>query len=470
VGIGGGTSADSVAADIAVTNVDDIRLFALYNGLVKLSDDGTHMENELAEEISSSPDARVWTVRLRPDVTFHNGKALTADDVIFTFKRIMNPKSPGPGAPALAPITGMRRLDARTVRITMKFPYASFLEQLWPSFNYGIVPTGYNPKAPVGTGPFKFQSFTPGQRSVFTRNPHYWKPGRPYLDQLTIIDFADDTAGYNALLSNQVDIYGYANPALAAQARGAANLKVLVSRSSQWTPFTMRTNQAPFSDVRVRQAFRLIVDRPALIRTALSGVGQVGNDVFAQHDPSYDTSLVRHQDIQQAKFLLKQAGREAMAIELVTAPIAAGVIEAAQVFAQQAQAAGVKVHIRQLTPTDLYGPNYLKWIFAQDFWGYNPYLSNVQQATLSTAPFNECHFRNARYDSLYREANATLDAAKQREIIHEMQTIDFTEGGYIIPSYNEIVDLMTTKVHGLTSVTTGIPVGGAAWDQVWLSA
>ena len=223
VGIGGGTSADSIEADFAVTNVDDLRLLALYNGLVTLSDDGKQMENELAEEFTPSPDGVIWTIRLRPDVTFHNGKTLGAEDLIYTFKRILNPKRPGPGAASLAPIRDMKILDPLTVRVTMSFPYLFQLpEQLWPSFNYGIVPVGYNPKSPVGTGPFKYRSFTPGQQSIFVRNSHYWKSGQPYLDQLTIIDFSDDNATYNALLSNQIDVYGCTDAQLVTEARNWA--------------------------------------------------------------------------------------------------------------------------------------------------------------------------------------------------------------------------------------------------------
>ena len=150
---------------------------------------------DLAEEFEPASDAMSWTIRLRSGVVFHNGKDLTAEDVIYTIRRILNPKSPLNGATALAPIdtTRLRPLDKLTVRVETKVPFATFQEQIADAFYFGIVPVGYDPNHPVGTGPFMFKSFTPGVQSVFVRNPHYYKAGLPYLDELTIIDsFADD--------------------------------------------------------------------------------------------------------------------------------------------------------------------------------------------------------------------------------------------------------------------------------------
>jgi peptide/nickel transport system substrate-binding protein len=471
VAVTGGGPTDTVDADKEVNTADLLRVMALYNGLVRLDPTGRYAVPDLAEELIPSPDARTWTVRLRPGVTFHNGKDLTADDVIFTIRRIANPTSPLIGYTALSSIdlAGLRAVDARTVHIPMTAPYATLPIQLTDSYNLGIVPVGYDPKNPVGTGPFKYQSFTPGVQSVFVRNDNYFRPGLPYLDGLTIIDsFQSDTAAYNALQSGQVDVYAEATLTLAKAIGSAPELKALISYSGQWIPFTMRVDQSPFTDVRVRQALRLIVNRPEIVNVAFDGFADVGNDVFGQHDPLYDASFHREQDIPQAKFLLKKAGQEGLSVQLVTSDIAAGAVESAQVLAQQAKAAGVNISLRQLPSGTFFGPNYLKWTFAQDYWDYNPYLSQVAQATLPNSPFNECHFSNPRYIQLYKAANATLDDATRLEIAHEMQLIDFNEGGYIIPAYNKIVDLMTTQVQGFPRGGTGIPLGNSSWETAWL--
>jgi peptide/nickel transport system substrate-binding protein len=472
VAVLGGSSSDTLDADAEVSTPDLIRVTALYNGLVTYNHGGTDVVYDLAEEMTPSADASSWTIRVRPGVTFHNGKTLGAEDVIYTIRRIANPKNPlnGYSVLSLVDLNNIEMLDARTLRLHTLRPLATLPEQLFPSYNYGIVPVGYDPKQPVGTGPFKFKSMVPAVQSVFERNENYWKSGLPYLDTLTIIDsFTDDTSAFNALEAGNVDVYCEADLTIVPEAEKVTGIKAIVSGTGQWIPFTMRVDQAPFNDVRVRQAMRLIVNRPELVDIAFEKFAAVGNDIFGQHDPDYDTSLHREQDIPQAKFLLKQAGQEGLTVQLVTSDIAGGTVNCAEVLAQQAKAAGVNIKLNDMPSADFFGPGYLHYTFAQDYWDYNPYLSQVAQATLPDSPFNECHFDNPRYIQLYNEANSTLDESKRREICHEMQLIDFTEGGYIIPAYNKIVDLMSTRVNGFPAgAGGGIPLGNCSWETAWL--
>ena len=278
----------------------------------------------------------------------------------------------------------MKKMDSTTVRVPLQFPNAGFVDDLGQYFN-NIIPTDYDPKNPVGTAAWKYQSFTPGQQSVFVKNPNYWGKGRPFADQLTIIDFTDDTARINALLSGQIDIADTVPTEQIPQLQGNGNTVVIDNPAGGWLPITMRVDQAPFNDVRVRQAFRLIVNRPQMVEQVLSGHGQIGNDLYGRFDPAYNSSLPqRQQDIAQAKSLLKAAGREGLAVTLVTGSILAGVPEESQVFAQQASAAGVNVTLNKVDTGMFYGPNYLKWTFAHGLWGPRRYLSQVAQEASPT--------------------------------------------------------------------------------------
>lgn len=468
--LGGGTS-DTLDAHVGVVQPDFCRNALLYNGLVQL-DVNAKVVNALAESLEPNATATEWTVRLRPGVKFHNGKPVTADDVAFTFRRVGDPKKPlfGAGALAQVDLDGMKALDARTLRIPMKAPYATFPESIAPIYFFAIVPRDYDPAKPVGTGPFKYESFTPGQQSVFTRFDEYWDQGKPYLDSVTVIDsFANDTAAFNAMQGGEIDAFAFAPLSLAAQASADGPIRALVSKPGQWTPFTMRVDQAPFDDVNVRKAFRLLVDRKQMIQLALSGYGAVGNDVFSPWDPCYDASLKRERDLDQAKFLLRKAGHEKLAVELVTSDIAAGVLQAAQVFVQQASEAGVTVNLRQVTPDIFYGQEYLQWPFAQDFWNYNPYLSQVSQGYQKGAPYNETHWDDANYNKLYTQALATLDEGKRCDVIRQMQAIDFEQGGYIIWSYNQSVDLLAANVRGFGESRTGFSLGNYGFSGAWLA-
>jgi len=209
-------------------------------------------------------------IRLRPGITFHDGRDLTADDVIFTFRRIISGHFTGSIALGPVHLAGLRKLDARTVLVPMTSPYASFPDQLAAFWYYlYIVPAGFDPAKPNGTGPFVFGSFTPGQRSVFSRNPHYFRTGLPYADTLSVIDFSDGVSLQNALQTGAVQGAGTLEGAQIAALGAASGVRTVVSRAGSITSFTMRVDQAPFSDVRVRQAMRLAVDRPGLIKSAL---------------------------------------------------------------------------------------------------------------------------------------------------------------------------------------------------------
>jgi len=470
IGLTGGSSSDTLDPNSPVNNTDYARVANLYDALV-WQDANARPYLRVAEEMTPNKDATTWTIRLRKGVLFHDGREATADDLIFSIKRVVNPKAPGEAANALHGIDtgGIRKLDRYTISVPFSHPYSTFFLSLANNITIYLVPVGFDPKRPIGTGPFKLVSFTPGQRSVFARWEHYWDQPLPYVDQLVMVDYSDESSQVNALLAGQVDCVNLLSQDVIGSVTSSGK-KIVVSDGGGWNPFTMRVDQPPFDDVRVRQAFRLIVDRPKMMEIVFGGHGTIGNDIFAIWDSAYDHGIPqRQQDIEQAKHLLKAAGREGLTVQLVTADIAQGVVNMAQVFAQQAALAGVKVNLRKVTVTDFYGPNYLKWVFAQDYWYYQPYLPQVQQATLPTAPFNETHFDNPRYNALYQQALSTLDEAKRTEIAHEMQMIDYTEGGYIIPFFPPVIDGYGANVQGVVRSKVGSSFNDWDFRSMWLT-
>src|SRR5829696_2888847 len=462
VGATGGGAEDSIDAHRPTSDPDIMRVWNMYESLAVRSPDFSKLDMLLAESIEpdgGTPDS--WTVRLKQGITFHNGKDVTADDVIFSLRRITDPKDPKVGNASISYIDrkGLKKVDERTVRIPLEFANANFPDDLGQYFN-AIVPTDYDPKQPVGTGPFKYQSFTPGQRSVFVKNENYWENGKPFADQLVIIDFPDDTARTNALLGGQVEAINNLPAAQVASVRGNPNLRVMNSQTGAWQPFTMRIDAKPFDDNRVRQAFRLIVDRDQMVAQVLSGFGSVANDLYARYDPMYAKDLPqRKQDLEQAKALLKQAGQEKLTVELVTAPVFQGIVEAAQVFAEQAKGAGVTVKVRRVDSGTFYGDNYLKWPFAQDFWATRTYLAQVAQGDLPNSPFNETHWGKGRFQQLIQQARGEVDEAKRREILHEAQKMQYEQGGYIIPYFSNFIDAYSSKVGGFVEAKSGFPFG-----------
>jgi peptide/nickel transport system substrate-binding protein len=457
VGLTGGSGTDTLDPHKGLTYLDTARAQALYQPLIQLN---THGQTEfvLAEDISPRGSTSEWVIHLRPNITFHDGKPLTSADVIFTLRRILSQKLTG--STPLGPVDakGMKALDAHTVLVPMTSPYGSFLDQLSYWYYLYVVPVGFNPAKPNGTGPFKYQSFTPGQRSVFVRNGSYWKSGLPYVDSLTILDFSDSTALQNALTTGVIQGAGALEGPQIAALKSSPGVQAVTSHTGAITPFTMRVDQAPFNDVNVRQAMRLLVDRQQLINSALDGFGSVGADVSSPYDPNYDTSLHRDQDIAQAKRLLQKAGHENLTVQLVTSAVATGTVAMATVLQQQAKAAGVTINLKQVDPSTFFGPNYLQWTFSQDFYNYSPYLAQVAESFLPTSPFNETHWSQSQYGNLYHQANVTASASVRKEIEHQMQLIDFNQGGYIIPAFIDALDAYSTKITGYAPARVGQPL------------
>jgi peptide/nickel transport system substrate-binding protein len=469
-GLTGGGSSDVLDAQQGYSNVDFARIAQLYETLF-VRGANAELQPRLALSVESNSNATEWTIHLRPDVTFHDGRPFTADDVIYSFRRIVNPKKPLSGAATLARIdaAGLRKLDNLTVKVPCHSPFSIFPDVMGDTSNY-IVPVGYDPTRPNGTGPFKYKSFTPGVQSTFVRNANYWQAGLPYLDQVVITDFADETSQVNALTSGAVDIVNLLSATAAAELQGGG-AKVVYSEGGGFTPITMRVDVAPFNDVRVRQAMRLLVDRNQMRQIIFDGHGVLGNDIFGIFDPSYDHSLPqREQDLDQAKSLLKAAGHSGLTTTLVTGNIAQGVLQMAQVLQQQAKGAGVTIQLQQEDVSTFYGPNYLRWAFAQDYWYYNPYLEQVGLGSLPNSEDNETHFADPRYISLYNSALAATSTSLRTEIIHEMMAIDYNQGGYIIPFFSPVIDGYSSKVQGVIPSKIGVSFNYYDLRKFWLSA
>jgi peptide/nickel transport system substrate-binding protein len=465
---GGGGSSDTLNPIYALYDPDLARAHQIFDQPMHFDTHGAPQPG-LIEELTANADATVWTARLRKGVTFHNGKDLTADDLIYTFQQITNKDKPGTGAGAIAQVdvAGMKKLDSLTVQIPCKSSF-SILPSVICGVYYYVIPVGFDPAKPVGTGPFKYSTFTAGGESVHLRNPNYWQSGKPYVDEIHITDFNDETSMLNALLAGQMDLANLSNAVEAGQVRSAGG-NYVVSKTGSFVPFVMAVGIPPLNDQRVRTALRLIVDRPQLNTAVYGGLGSIGNDVFGVGDPLYDSSLPqRHQDIEQAKSLLKQAGVSSLNLNLTTGAIGPGAPQAAQVYAEQARAAGVNVTVQTMTSTAFFADTWLHRPFTQDWWFNHPYLATVGLATGPAAAYNETQFKDPHYNDLYSQALATADPAKLKSIVHEMMRIDYDTGGYIIPAFLPSIDCFTKKVHGVGESVLGIPFNEYDFKSLWI--
>ncbi|HEY2879708.1 ABC transporter substrate-binding protein [Nocardioides sp.] len=480
LGVTGGGSKDMMDGQNIVTKPDQARLMTAFETLLVFDDNYQLQTDGLAESVEADNPTQ-YTIKIRDGIEFQNGKPFTADDVIYSLQRIGTQKNglTGFAATATMDIKNLKKVDKHTVQLPL-LTADSTVPQTLASYTFGMVPVGYekfsgDASTQVGTGCYKLKSFTPGQESVHERNPNYWRgDGSPWFDTVTITDFNDSTAQLNALKGGQIDAMTDI-PAGQVDASKASGIGVLNSQTGGWIPLCMAIDMPPFDDPKVRQAFRLIIDRKAILEQVGNGFGQIANDLYSPFDEGYNSDLPqREQDIEQAKSLLKQAGKEGLSVDLHTTNGASGMVPLASVFASQAKAAGVNVTVKN--DPNYYGDSYLKLAFSVDFWGTRGYLNQVQQGSLPNSPYNETHWppksgSGSDFESLYKQALAETDSNKRIDIQHQMQKYEYDLGGYIIPYFNALIDGYASNVKGLTPSkgTLNLASFGHGFRTIWFA-
>jgi peptide/nickel transport system substrate-binding protein len=476
VGLVGSTN-DIVDGQFIVAKADQARLVAGWETLVGYDEEfNLSYEHAVAEEIEAVA-ADHYVIRIKEGIEFHNGKPVTADDVIYSFQRRLDPDlALAPALQALLDPTGVTKVDDRTVDVQLKQGTVTFLTGL-AEYTATVVPEGYTREDPeqVGTGPFVLESFTAGAESVHAKNPNYWDSGKPYLDEVQIVDFADAAALVNALSSGQVDAIVDVPFGQVATVASDSNLVVLESEAGSWLPITMAIDQEPFTDPRVRQAMRLIVDREEMVQRVLSGHGRVANDMYGVFDACYPADFPqRVQDIEQARQLLTDAGQEGLTIDLFAPDDTAGLAELAAAFADHANEAGVTVNVRVLDGGTYWADEYTKRTFATSYWGTRPYLNQVEQGSLPAATYPETHWppEGSNFEELYRQASVETDDEARCEIIRQMQQLEYDEGGNIIAIFNNLVDAHTAQVQGFVARPNVLNLDhfGRGFKNIWLES
>jgi peptide/nickel transport system substrate-binding protein len=473
VGIIGAGTSETLNPGNSTNDADDSRNFALFEGLTKRRPDGSGVDNNLAAELEPNADGSVWTARLNEGVVFHNGKTLTADDVIYSYRYTLDPANESLGRPLIENFIDpnkLRRIDDLTVEIGLKIPYF-FLPITLTEQRVRIFPEGTTSfDTPVGTGPFKFESWTQGQRSLFVRHDQYRIHDGPYVDELEYIAINEGAARLNALQSGQIDAAIFVDRAQIGTVEGNPALQLLKGPSMGGSRFCMDVTKPPVDDVRVRQALRFLEDRQQILDTVYLGEGVIGNDLESLGDVDYAQEIPqRPYDPEQAQALLRQAGQEGLTVVLHTGEVADGIVEMATLFKEQAKAAGVTIELKNWPADQYFSGPYLKQPLFSTTWAGRPLVPQFFMATFSTAPFNETNWRRPDYDTLVLEAVSTADEAQRHELLVEIQQVLYDEGGYIIPVFPNFVDALSANVKGVVP-SVFWPLGNFDWLNTFIEA
>jgi peptide/nickel transport system substrate-binding protein len=397
----------------------------------------------------SSRDLRRWRFEIADGAVFHDGSPVTADDVVWSMRRLRglpNGEFRLPGIDA----NGIRKDSRRSIVITTdgpnaEVPMAVRLQSF--VFKEGESRPGRGP----GSGPFKLVSYDDGD-AVLARHAH-WPGGNVPLDRIEVRLFADGEALTTAVLGGQVDLAANVGPLAARLAARDENLRIVRRPNDMAMPVVLRTEDGPFADPRVRQAIRLAVDRPKLIRGALNGYGTVANDILGTGDPLYvgDDIGQRARDVDQARALLSEASFDlSRSYELFTTSDTPGLVESATLFATQMKDAGVNVKVVRQDSAAFYDKTWLKAPLYTTYWGTNDsVLFFVGRTMTSKATQNETGWKDKRIDGLYRRAIGDPSEERRVEAVHDLQRLQYENGGYVVWGMADGVDIARETVRGL---------------------
>ncbi|MBI1879158.1 MAG: ABC transporter substrate-binding protein [Chloroflexi bacterium] len=303
----------------------------VFDGLLDY-DDTTNVTPRLAESMPEvSADGTVYTFKLRQGVKFQNGRELTAADVVYTMNRVLDPKTGSPGAGFYVGIKGaqdfidgkataaegIKAPDKYTVEFTLSQPDVTFLNKMALNFAF-IVPKEEVEKAgenfghaPVGTGPFKFKEWQPGQYLTFERNPDYFYEGLPYLDQVRIEVGVEPDVALLRLEKGEINLMGDPPPG-ADWARISADAAWTnrIERQPQVSTIyiAINTTVAPFDNLKVRQALNYAIDKQRIVQLS-NGRGTTADQILPPLMPGFDSNYKGYEyDPDKAKALLAEAG------------------------------------------------------------------------------------------------------------------------------------------------------------------
>jgi len=423
---------------------------AIAEPLIWVNGGGVPQPN-LIKAWEASDDALEWTLYLQEGVTFNNGKEFGAADVIWNFNHWLDPDVGSSMAARLDFLTpeGIEKVDDLTIKLTLTRPYADMLLALYdyPSM---IAPDGGwtdfysgDPADAIGTGPFMLEEFIPDERFVLVANPNYWRLGEdgqplPYVDKVIVTAGWDDAARLAALSGGEADLLSVGQ-GIVPELEAADGIDVIRYDTGWITPIVMRLDLEPFSDVRVRQALRLVQDRET-IRDLVFPDGRVGYDHWIREDvPEYcpDTDVGGHpQDIEKAKELLADAGFEnGLTVELAL-PDGDFRTDLGQVYKEMAAEAGITVNLN-IVPSSAFWDQWQQWPFSISGWnGRIPATISPSLALRCgsvDSGWGETYYCNEEFEAVLDEAESTVDVDKKRELLCEVQRYMQEDAPMLIP-------------------------------------
>lgn len=444
----------------------------LSNSLTELDAKGNAVP-DLAESFEPADGAKKWVFKLRKGVTFHNGKPVTADDVVASYMHHTVKDTKSAAKSILSAVSSVKADGPETVVFELTGANADF-PFIASDYHIPIMPRKDDGSADwesgIRTGPYVLEKFQPGVSATFNKNPNYFKSDKAWFERVECLSIKDVTARTNALNSGETHYLHRADLATLNLLQQNPNVVIFEKTGYGHYIYVMNVTLAPFDNPDVRNAIKYSVDRQEIVDKVFFGHATAGNDnpIAPTVKFAVDPQPKHAYDPEMAKSLLKKAGLETLKIDLSVAEAAfTGATDAALLWKERAKAANIDLNVIR-EPEDAYWDNvWLKKPFVASYWAGRPTCDWMfTTAYAADAAWNDTFWKNPRFNELLVAARAETDDAKRSGMYAEMQQLVHDDGGLVNIVFNNFVDAhVNTLAHGDTAANW--PMDGMKIAERW---
>ncbi|HEV7322321.1 MAG TPA: ABC transporter substrate-binding protein [Ensifer sp.] len=445
---------------------------------------------ELARSEDVSEDGTVHTYHLRDNAIFHNGKPLTADDIIYSYRRIANPKNAFPGASYIAvikgaddfiagkakEISGLKKIDDHTLEITFVGPINpgfSLMQNTTVIYPSDVKDESSFAKTPVGLGAFVFKEHVPGSQVVVEKFDRYYEEGKPYLDRINITLMGEDAARDIAFRNKEIDV-SILGPTQYQAYQGEDALKDYLLEVAEVYTRTIGFNPSfePFKDKRVRQAINYAINTPLIVERLVKNKAYPASGWLPLSSPAFDKDKAPYAfDPDKAKALLAEAGyADGFEFEVTASPNESWGVPIVEAILPMLKKVGITVKPKPVESSAL-GDAVTSGNFSAYIWSIpsGPDPLNALRCFLSTTPQSACNYSsyaNPEFDTLFRAAEQERDPTRQSDLLRQANNIVQDDAPVWFFNYNKAVMAYQPWIHGLVPNATELAV--QPYDEIWI--
>jgi peptide/nickel transport system substrate-binding protein len=474
MGMSHGSTTDSLDPGTYENEFTIHMAFVYGNMLTVVLPDGT-IAPELAESFEPVNDGAAWAFRLRPDIEFHNGKTMTADDVIASINYHRGESSTSAAKGPLAPVTNIRKDGEGVVVFDLDSANADF-PYIISDYHLVIMPSedgAIDPTSGIGTGPYAIETFEPGVRLTTTRFANYFRDDAAWFDAVNMLPLPDNTARQTALMNGDVDVINRVDPKTVALLSRAPNVRILEKTGTLHYNFPMRVNTPPYDNYDLRMALKLAINRQEMLDKILFGYGALGNDHPISTANRFHADLPqREYDPDAAADHYRRSGHSGP-IQLSASDAAfSGAVDAAQLIQASAAVAGIEIEVVR-EPADGYWSNvWNKKPWCAAYWGGRPTEDWMfTSGYTSETEWNDTAWRDTeaseRFNDLVVEARGELDEARRAELYAECQRLIHDDGGAIVPMFANYISGLGPNVAHPEEVAANWDLDGHKNHERW---